>query len=612
MGKPGNTAKLKKKIFCKFGIFPRQNRVPASTDFFQVNKNIQLVEHHQIVKLENFQIEPPLATKRFQWQNFGGSVVFYPWNDNLAQKEDISTCNRGNSTHKNSFTDGHSKNCVKLLLLNQFQAHLSPCNGFIPWRHHRHKALVQSSRTFAPRSKNRGYLSNSMYQLSILISKAPFPSRNIAKIFALLPNTPTTSSIRFSNETSKIISELGDFSTPTQGQLLDFSRNPTAISEAANNHRGLITVQSNGGTKGFIHGTLGEEFLPFSDAEGLLPPTQHPDELKFGVSNNSLPLNPSIQRHRSHEKLKLIFPLMYPRSHHRIPTISPTAENSHNPTHSQLTKFSPMQAITSEIANRSNGLIKDGQIPETSRNLIHGALVCEFLLFSPTNQPHVPRAHCQSQLRDGPFTSLSAPNYFSHSVDLVDREAIGSDTKTSLMDPRRHGLPERMPPWLWYSRMELLDNGPRVFTNRLTRQIEESILPYRKRRKDHYLGHYERQAHYLGHRRRHLSRSYTCSMSFRIASCPPNAHAIIRRRERERDFNRESRKDREGVRERGIVRLMRHLFAYHAHKLALARITAYTLAHTRILMTQLIALRVTRNTLHWHYRSPLGYALLYE
>jgi hypothetical protein len=101
-------------------------------------------------------------------------------------------------------------------------------------------------------------------------------------------------------------------------------------------------------------------------------------------------------------------------------------------------------------------------------------------------------------------------------------------------------------------------------------------------------------------------------MSFRLASCLPNAHAIIRRRERERNLNRESRKGREGVRERGIVRLLRHLFAYHAHKLTLAQFTAYTLAHTCILLTQLIALRETRNNLHWHYRSPLVYALLYE
>ena len=180
------------------------------------------------------------------------------------------------------------------------------------------------------------------------------------------------------------------------------------------------------------------------------------------------------------------------------------------------------------------------------------------------------------------------------------------------MHPHRHGLPPRRLTWLWYSRMKLLDHGPR-FTNRLTLQIEASILPYRKRLKFPH-GHYERQSHYLGHRGRHLSRSYTCSMSFRIASCPPNAHAIIRHREREKNLNRESRKGRkrEGVRERERVRLLRHVFAYHAYKLTLARITAYTLAHNRILLTQVITLRVTHNTLYWHYRSPLKHTLLYE
>jgi hypothetical protein len=103
-------------------------------------------------------------------------------------------------------------------------------------------------------------------------------------------------------------------------------------------------------------------------------------------------------------------------------------------------------------------------------------------------------------------------------------------------------------------------------------------------------------------------------MSFCIASCPLNAHAIIRHREREKNLNRVSRKGRkrEGVRDSGRGRLLRHLFDYHAYKLTLARITVYTIAHTRISTTQLIALRVTRNTLHWRHRSPLGHTLLYE
>ena len=86
MGKPGNTTKLKKKIFCKFGIIPRQSRVLAGTDFFQVNKNVQLLKHHRISEQENFQINNPLVTNSFQWHIYGESFVLYPWNANLSRK----------------------------------------------------------------------------------------------------------------------------------------------------------------------------------------------------------------------------------------------------------------------------------------------------------------------------------------------------------------------------------------------------------------------------------------------------------------------------------------------------------------------------------------------
>ena len=75
MGKPGNTAKLKEKIFCKFGIFPRQSRVPAGTDFFQVNKKVQLVGKHLIIEQRNLKYQKSRSTKSFQG-NFRGQQFF--------------------------------------------------------------------------------------------------------------------------------------------------------------------------------------------------------------------------------------------------------------------------------------------------------------------------------------------------------------------------------------------------------------------------------------------------------------------------------------------------------------------------------------------------------
>jgi hypothetical protein len=307
--------------------------------------------------------------------------------------------------------------------------------------------------------------------------------------------------------------------------------------------------------------------------------------------------------------------MMYPRSHYRIPTMSLTAENAHTPTHGQLTEFSLMPEIIPEIANNPYGLIKE-QISWTTRHVAHGILFFKFLLFSPRNESHVPRAHFQGHLRGGLFTRRSVSNWFSRAVAPEDHEVISS--KICLMYPlKRYGLLARIPTWRWPSRIALLDHGLRFLTSRLIimRLIEAPMPRYRKRRTFPH-GHCDRQGHYIGHRGRHISRSYPCSTSFRLASRPSNAHAITRhtRTEKERNLNRVSRegRKREGVREGDRVKLLRQLFAYHACNLTLTWITAYTRAPTRILKMQLIALVVTRSILHWHYRSPLGYVLHYE
>ena len=259
--------------------------------------------------------------------------MFYRWNYNLSRKVSILTCHRDNSTQKNRLTDDQSTNCVKLTVPNRIPTRWSFRKFLIPWRHQLHKDLLQSPWITASRIENRSYFTNSIDQPSISVSDAPFRLRNIAKIVALGLNTSTTNSIRFGNETIKIIFKLGDLSTPTQGQLPDFSRNPTAISEAANTPRRLTTVKSNWGTKGLVHDTLVEELLPFYDAEDLLSPTQPQKQLKCGFSTNSLPLNPLIQLRCSPEKREDMFLLMYPLRRYLIPTMSPTADNSHNPTH---------------------------------------------------------------------------------------------------------------------------------------------------------------------------------------------------------------------------------------------------------------------------------------
>ena len=79
-GKPGNTAKLKEKIFFHDGIFPRHSRLPAGTDFLQVNKNAQMVGKHFINEARNLKYQKSRSTKSFQGNFLGQQFFFYPWN----------------------------------------------------------------------------------------------------------------------------------------------------------------------------------------------------------------------------------------------------------------------------------------------------------------------------------------------------------------------------------------------------------------------------------------------------------------------------------------------------------------------------------------------------
>jgi hypothetical protein len=75
VGKPGITAKLKEKIFSQTEIFPRQSRLPAGTEFFQVNKNVQRVGKHLINEARNLKYPKSRSTKSFQ-ANFRGQQFF--------------------------------------------------------------------------------------------------------------------------------------------------------------------------------------------------------------------------------------------------------------------------------------------------------------------------------------------------------------------------------------------------------------------------------------------------------------------------------------------------------------------------------------------------------
>jgi hypothetical protein len=80
VGKPGNTANLKEKIFFRVGIFPRQSLIPAGTDFFQVNKKVQLLGKHLINGSRNLKYQKSQTTNPFPRKLHGQSYFFYLWN----------------------------------------------------------------------------------------------------------------------------------------------------------------------------------------------------------------------------------------------------------------------------------------------------------------------------------------------------------------------------------------------------------------------------------------------------------------------------------------------------------------------------------------------------
>ena len=154
MGKSGNTAKLQEKISCKLGIFPRQCRVTAGTDFPQVNKKVQMIKHYRINEQENFKIKTPLDTKRFHQICFGEFLVPHHWNINFSPKRKISTLNQGILTQKKMLPVCHPKHCVKSLRFHQIPIRWSVKEDhIITWLRYSFKDLAQSPWSITSKKK---------------------------------------------------------------------------------------------------------------------------------------------------------------------------------------------------------------------------------------------------------------------------------------------------------------------------------------------------------------------------------------------------------------------------------------------------------------------------
>ena len=409
MGKPGNTAKLKDKIFCKFGIFPRQSCVPAGTKFFRVNKNIQLVENHLINQSQNLRIQISLTTKCFHRNFLRQTPCFYLWNRYLAKDPRNShDQSRNLITNKSEFYPRRSFVSQQVFSIGSttFISVSENKKDFVKDK------CQQSSWIFVSRKENQFYFSNSMDQLLILINEAPFGSENIAKIPAFEPNTPTTRSAHFGNETIKIASRSGDFSIPTQGQHPDFSSDPASMFEAANNSRVLIREQSSWETKELVYGTLVQEFLPFLAAKELLLQMQSRDELKGGIVTKSMLLNATIHLYRSLEEQEHMSSKIRPRNQHPLPTILLTGKNSNNIIRRQLTEFLLIPASNSEAANHSEGLEK-AKSSWGTKVLDFGSLFRAFLIFNPV-KAWVRHTYINCRLREGacnPASFLEAADY---------------------------------------------------------------------------------------------------------------------------------------------------------------------------------------------------------
>ena len=282
------------------------------------------------------------------------------------------------------------------------------------------------------------------------------------------------------------------------------------------------------------------------------------------------------------------------------------------------------------------------------KGLLYYTPFCGNLLFSEANEAFALRAPSL-----GSIANLSTPNHGCNYLAVEERNWLSC----SMGWPDRSRLPASQITRLRSLQVALLGHDdPRLFTSRfiIMHRLDIPMLIYRKRKKIPHV-HRGRQDLFIGHRGRHISRSYPCPMSSRLACHSHNAHAITRLRVRYRPHNRESGKVRNGEGSGESERVTLRLYPCPTNRSSLYSHNAYAITRLRVrcrkhnrknkkgrkregvskiaivkralfdlhtdnfipTMSRKYArahsLPTHRNSKpHWHYRIPPGYTLLYE
>jgi hypothetical protein len=662
VGKPGNTAKLKEKIFYKFGIFPRQSRIPGGTDFFQVKKKVQLVGKHLIIESRNLKYQKSQTTKLFRRKFHGQSSFFYRWNTlSMEESQNLKQLTR---------LDFHKPSRSKPLeaSFDSLQSHnLSLAENLLG-------ASDESNKGKRIESKESNLEKNKMSKMS--------GEKQVMVVYEDESPKPTgsgLSQIELRENTEQIAKE-------SERRMQD----------------------------GLVYGTLDQEFLPLLAAEYLLLQMHSQERFKRDISTKYVPLIAPIRSHCwSLEELDHLWLLMHPIKY-RMPTILPTSNNSNNPAQChhlskfsitpvsiyeatnhpeefkaqsplgdilvwgtlfrQFSPFSPDKAwvLQTYVEDRSrrgsrkqtsflgaaNQSKRRIQVPITPLrgNLLYCArhkwekCLVYCLLFSEANEAIALRA-----LPRGCIANLSTPNHVCNCLAVEERNWLSRSM--GWLDRSR--LPASLITRLRSPQVALLGRDPRLFTSRfiILHRLDIPILIYRKRKKIPQV-HHGCQGRYIGHRGRHISRSYPCPMSSRPAFHSHNAHAISRLRLGYRPHNRESGKGRKGEGLRESERVTDRSFPCPANRSSLYSHNAYAITRLRVrcrkhkrknkkgrnregvskieifklpsavfdlhtdnfIPTMRIEYARAHNSLptyrksklHWHYRIPPGYTLLYE
>ena len=386
---------------------------------------------------------------------------------------------------------------------------------------------------------------------------------------------------------------------PAQRQLSEFSITPVSISEATNHSKDFNARSPLGEI--LVCGTLFRQFLPFGPDKAWVLQTYVDDRL----------------RRESRKPISFLEAANQSKRRSQVP----------------ITLF------------RGNLLYCARR--KWKKGLLYCTPFCGNLLFS--------EAFALRALSRGSFANAATPNDGCNCLAVEERN--GLSCSMGWLDSSR--LPASLITRLRSPEVAPLGHDPRLFTSQfiIMNRLDIPILIYRKRKKVPHV-HRGRKDLFIGHRGRHISRSYPCPMSSRPAFHSHNAHAITRLRVRYRPHNRESGKGSkgEGLRESERVKHRSHpcptsrssLYSHNTY--VIARLRMRSRKHNRknkkgrkreevskieifklpsavfdlhtgdFIPTMSIkyarahnSLPIHRNSkLHWHYRIPPGYTLLYE